>query len=116
MPENMRRLVVFFCAVGLVAAQDSAPAKDKDAKGQDKEDRPLTITTRVVLAPVTVVDRNNDFVPGLTPYDFRLYDNGKLQNITQDMATHPLSVVVVIQSNADVEKMLPYIKRLSSVF
>ena len=107
MPENMRRVIVFLCAAGLVAAQE--PAKDPS-------DQPLTITTRVVLAPVTVVDRNNDFVPGLTPYDFRLYDNGKLQTITQDMATHPLSVVVVVQANADVEKVLPYIKRLSSVF
>jgi VWFA-related protein len=104
MPENMRRVVVFLCAAGLVAAQEPEPP----TIGK--------IVTRVVLAPVTVVDRSGDFVPGLTPYDFRLYDNGKLQNITQDMATHPLSVVVVIQANADVEKILPSIKRLSSVF
>ncbi len=107
MPDKMRRVVVFLCAAGLLAAQE--PAKDPS-------DKPITVTRREVLAPVTVVDRNQDFVPGLTPYDFRLYDNGKLQNITQDMATHPVSVVVVIQANADVEKILPSIKRLSSVF
>jgi VWFA-related protein len=110
MPDNMRRVLVFLCAAGMVGAQDPP----KDAK--DPSDQPLKITTRVVLAPVTVVDRDGSFVPGLTPYDFRLYDNQKLQNITQDMATHPLSVVTVIQANADVEKILPYIKRLSSVF
>ena len=32
------------------------------------------------------------------------------------MATHPLSVVTVIQANADVENILPNIKRLSSIF
>jgi len=69
-----------------------------------------------VLAPVTVVDRSGSFVPGLTPYDFRLYDNGKLQNITEDVATHPMSVVVAIQANSDVEKILPSIKRLSGIF
>jgi VWFA-related protein len=107
MPDNMRRVVVFLCAAGMVAAQE--PAKEQAEK-------PFTVTLRNVLAPVTVVDRNGDFVPGLTPYDFRLYDNQKLQNITEDMATHPLSVVTVIQANADVEKILPHIKRLSSVF
>ncbi len=107
MADNMRRVVVFLCAAGLVAAQQE-PAKDQE--------KPITVTTRVVLAPVTVVDRAGDFVPGLTPYDFRLYDNNKLQAITQDMATHPLSVVTVIQANADVEKILPTIKRLSSIF
>ncbi len=105
MPDNMRRVVVFLCAAGLVAAQEPA-----------QPEKPFSVTVRNVLAPVTVEDAHHDFVPGLTPYDFRLYDNGKLQNITQDMATHPLSVVVVIQANADVEKILPYIKRLSSVF
>jgi VWFA-related protein len=113
MPDKMRRVVVFLCAAGLLAAQDPPP------KDQAPEPAPPSIgsvTVRNVLAPVTVEDHNHDFVPGLTPYDFRLYDNGKLQNITQDMATHPLSVVVVIQANADVEKILPYIKRLSSVF
>jgi VWFA-related protein len=107
MPDNMRRTFAFLCAAGLVVAQD--PAKDP-------ADKPLVITTRVVVAPVTVVDRSGSFVPGLTPYDFRLYDNQKLQNITEDMATHPLSVVVVVQANADSEKVLPSIKRLSSVF
>jgi VWFA-related protein len=106
MPDKMRRVAVFVCAAGLVAAQE--PAKDQD--------KPITVTTRVVLAPVTVVDRSGSFVPGLTPYDFRLYDNGKLQNITEDVATHPLSVVVAIQANSDVEKILPHIKKLSGIF
>ncbi len=106
MPDKMRRGLVFLCAAGLVSAQE--PAKETEPV--------IGITTRVVLAPVTVVDRAGNFVPGLTPYDFRLYDNNKLQNITLDMATHPLSVVTVIQAYADVEKILPTIKRLSSIF
>lgn len=103
----MRRILVLLCTVGMVWAQE--PEKGEIAKLPP-------ITTRVVLAPVTVVDRDGHFVPGLTPYDFRLYDNGKLQKITEDLATHPLSVVVVIQQNAEVEKILPAIQRLSSVF
>jgi predicted 3-demethylubiquinone-9 3-methyltransferase (glyoxalase superfamily) len=35
-----------------------------------------------VLAPVTVTDRSGNFIPGLTPYDFRLLDNGKVHVMT----------------------------------
>jgi VWFA-related protein len=56
------------------------------------------------------------FRSGPHSYDFRLYDNNKPQKITEDIAIHPLSVVVVIQANADVDKILPSIKQLSSVF
>ncbi len=69
-----------------------------------------------MLVPVTVTDRSGNFVNGLTPFDFRLTDNGKLQKITEDIASHPLSMVVAIQSNADVEKIIPKIQKLSSVF
>jgi VWFA-related protein len=110
----MRKILVWICAVGMVWAQD--PAKPQEPVKTEQSDKPLSITTRVVLAPVTVVDRSGSFVPGLTPYDFRLYDNGKIQRITEDMATHPLSVVVVIQANSEVEKILPSIQRLAPVF
>ncbi|HLX45681.1 MAG TPA: VWA domain-containing protein [Bryobacteraceae bacterium] len=103
---------LFLCVVGLLAAQD--PPKDPAKEAPTKSD--IIVSFKFVLAPVTVVDRNHDFVPGLTPYDFRLYDNGKLQKITEDIANHPLSVVLVIQANADVEKILPSIQRTASLF
>jgi len=52
----------------------------------------------------------------LTQYDFRLLDNGKQQRITEDVASHPISLVVAIQANNDVEKILPQIQKLGSVF
>jgi VWFA-related protein len=107
----MRQILAFLCIAGVLAAQ-TPPAPQKDAS-----DKPLeSITIKNVLVPVTVSDAHGNFLPGLTPYDFRLFDNEKLQKITQDMASHPLSVVLAIQANADVEAILPAIKRLSSVF
>lgn len=103
---------LFLCVAGLLFAQD--PPKDPAKDVPPKSD--IIVSFKFVLAPVTVLDRNRDFVPGLTPYDFRLYDNGKLQKITEDIANHPLSVVVVIQANADVEKILPSIQRTASIF
>lgn len=108
----MKKVLVCLCSVGMIWAQD--PAKQPPA--QDQLEKPLSVTTRLVLAPTTVLDRSGSFVPGLTPYDFRLYDNDKLQKITADEASHPLSVVVLIQANAEVEKILPSIARLSPVF
>ena len=103
----MRTILVFLCAAVIVAAQNP---------GQEQGDQVFKVETRTVLVPTTVETRDGQFVPGLTPYDFRLFDNGKAQKITEDIAIHPLSVVVVIQANADVAKILPSIKRLSSIF
>lgn len=72
-------------------------------------------TVRIVMAPVTVTDRNNNVIEGLQPQDFRLYDNGKLQRITEDMTSHPLSLVVAIQANDQVEKLLPQIQKIGAL-
>ena len=69
---------------------------------------------RIVMTPVTVTSRNGEIVSGLTPADFRLLDNGKTQKITEDLATHAISMVMVVQANAQVEKMLPQIQKLGS--
>jgi VWFA-related protein len=95
---------------GLLAGQNPPPPVTDD--GQTV----IRTTARFVLVPVTVQDRSGNFVSGLVPEDFRLADNGKLQKITEDVASHPLSLAVVIQANADVEKMLPQIQKLASVF
>jgi VWFA-related protein len=73
------------------------------------------ITVRIVMAPVTVTDHDGSLVQGLQPTDFRLYDNGKLQKITEDLTTHPLSLVVAVQANGQVEKILPQIQKLGSL-
>jgi VWFA-related protein len=99
----MRRIVVFLSVAGLLAAQE--PSKPD-----------ISETFKFILVPVTVTDRSGSFLNGLTPLDFHLTDNGQLQKISEDVTSHPLSMVVAIQANSDVEKILPTVKRLSSVF
>lgn len=70
---------------------------------------------RIVMAPVTVTDRSGSIVNGLTPTDFRLLDNGKPQKITEDMVVRPISMAMVVQANAGVEKMLPQIQKMGSL-
>jgi len=110
----MRKLLPFLCIAGLLAGQD--PPASGSGSQNSPEDKPIVETFKFVLAPVTVTDRSGSFVSGLNPLDFKLTDNGKVQNIFEDVASHPLSLVVAIQANADVEKILPQIRRLSSVF
>ncbi len=104
----MRRFLSFLCVAGLLGAQ--SPPK------QDAPEPVIRETFKFVVVPVTVNDKDGSFVNGLTPFDFRLTDNGRPQRITEDYASHPLSLVVAIQSNADVEKILPQVQKLASVF
>jgi len=114
-------LTAFFLAA-LVAAILMGPLPWKLA-AQDKGDSSgLTpgkdvvgsVTTHIVMTPVTVTDRNGDTVNNLTPKDFRLTDNGKPQRITEDVAVHPISMVIAVQANAEVEKMLPAVQKVGS--
>src|SRR5580698_11606539 len=108
MDTNMRKLLfglslgALFC-LQVGAQQPAKPTADDAGASGD-----LTFVTglNVVQAPVTVLDRNGNVVNNLNVLDFDLFDNGKQQMISQDFATHPLSLVVVVQANAVVEKII----------
>ena len=55
------------------------------------------------MAPVLVYDKNGNYVDGLPPDQFRIYDNGKEQNIQVDVSFMPISMVILIQANSQVE-------------
>jgi VWFA-related protein len=107
--NNVKTLLSLFSISGMLLAQD--PPKQEPIKS----DTIFKSDTRIVLVPVTVTDRNGDFVNGLTPYDFELYDKDKLQKITEDITSHPLSLVMVIQANSVVEKFIPKIQKLGNM-
>ena len=69
-----------------------------------------------VLIPVTVTDQNGNLVSGLEPYEFQLLDDGVPQRITEDMAVHPISLVVAIQSTATARQILPAVKQVAPLF
>jgi VWFA-related protein len=106
----IQKLLALVCVAGMVTAQE--PPKQEPPKSDEK---PFSISTHIVLVPVTVTDRSDNFVNGLTPYDFELFDNGKPQRITEDVTSHPISLVLVIQANSSVAHFLPQIQRLGNL-
>jgi VWFA-related protein len=101
-------LLTSFLAWALIGQQQAPPV-------ESEVDKPFGITVDVVLAPVTVLDRDGNFVNGLQPQQFRLLDNGKEQDIRVDVAFQPISLVIAIQANSEVEGILPQIQKVGSL-
>jgi len=97
----------------LLAAQQPAPAPaERDKPAGDQPDVTIRTTVSVVVAPVTVVDSDGNYVNGLQPHQFHLLDNGKPQDIRVDVAFHPLSIVLAVQANSAMEAVLPKIQKI----
>src|SRR5690349_11724536 len=71
----MRTLLCFAMAAMLFAQQ--TPSQSPATPGATPEQPTFRTSIPFVLAPVTVTDRDGQFMSGLTPADFRLLDNGK---------------------------------------
>lgn len=104
------KLLSLACVAGLVSAQ----TPQQPPKPEETPDI-FRIQVKQVLVPVSVTERNGEAVNGLTPYDFELYDNNRPQAITEDITSHPISLVLVIQANSSVEHFLPKIDRLGNM-
>lgn len=84
--------------------------------GDDSQVPTFRTGTQNVQAPVTVLDRDGHIVNGLNALDFTLLDNGVPQPIVEDLSMHPISLVVAVQASANMEKILPQIRRIGSLF
>lgn len=76
--------------------------------------RIVTSVTEIIV-PVTVYDRDDRFVNGLVPRDFRLFDNEREQNIKVTAEYQPISLVVCVQANRDVGPILPQVRKIGSM-
>jgi len=112
MPALRLMLAGWLCAA--VFAQDSqAPTATADSAQSDAAR--FRAGVEVVIAPVTVLDRDGNYVDGLRPSQFHLYDNDKEQKISVDVAFPPMSLVIAIQANDRVESVLPQIQRAGAL-
>lgn len=75
----------------------------------------IRVPVRLVSLPTLVFSSENRLLPNLQPADFRVMDNGRLQSITVDPSSAPISVAVVIQVSQDVRAYVPFIAKAGSV-
>jgi VWFA-related protein len=119
----MLRLVVVTLLCGLLVAQQSSkpqpPARQSSAPAQSPQqatpDVRFGTTVDYVVAPVLVFDRDGSYVNGIRKDQFRLFDNGKEQNIQVDETFVPISLVIAIQANSHVEGLLPQVKKIGNL-
>ncbi len=80
---------------------------------RDEHDSSLIrVHVRSVLVPTTVFDPDgHGYQNGLLPNEFELTDNGKPQKITAEFLQLPMSVVLVVQANSEVEPVLGTLKK-----
>jgi VWFA-related protein len=115
----MHKLLTSLLLCGLLVAQQQTPPQQTppdQPPGQTEEDLRIRVEANAVQVPVWVYDRQWGYVDGLNTNQFRVFDNGKEQKITGvDVAFAPISMVIVVQANADVEKMLPAINKIGNL-
>ena len=62
----------------------AAPKQDStNPPGQEGPEYTIGVTTQLVTTPVTVFDSSGNFVYDLEKDEFKIYDNGELQDISQ---------------------------------
>jgi VWFA-related protein len=117
----MRRLTFAIFLCGLLLAQQSSDQTKPVRPAQPGEPVPdedllrFRVGAEYVVVPVLVFDRNGGYVSGLRPDQFRLFDNGKEQDIQVDVTYNPISLVLLIQANSHVEGLLPQVKRIGNL-
>ena len=111
-----RRVFVSLAGVPLLAQQQT-PSQSQVTPPPVQTDQPLVFRESVeeVTAPVLVFDKDDNYVNGLQPNQFHLYDNGKEQNIQVDVSYQPISLVICLQVNAHVESILPQVRKIGNL-
>ncbi len=108
---------------GQLGAPDTTPKNNSNPTTKEGESTAVVpgdngdytlpgVTVRYVLVPTTVFDRDgHGYVNGLTVKDFTVYDNNQPQKIAGERTQQPVSVVLAVQANSEVEPLLPAIRK-----
>ena len=80
-------------------------------------DAQIKVSTQTVPLYVTVTDAEKRLVPDLVREDFEIYDNGKLQTLTNfDNKVTPISVVVMLDTSGSMTLALDLVKQAAEEF
>lgn len=121
----MLRFFALTLLCGLLVAQQSTPPsqpppppKAPGAAPAPQDDDLVKFIGGVeeITTPALVFDRSGQYVNGLIPNQFRLFDNGKEQrNIHVEVTYTPISLVICIQSNSHVEGLMSQVNKIGNL-
>jgi VWFA-related protein len=93
-----------------------APAADPTPEEVDENDI-VRVDTMLVTVPVSVLDRQGRFIPGLKSEDFTLLENGEQQSIAYfETAEKPFTVALLLDTSASTHFHLDEIKAEAIAF
>jgi Ca-activated chloride channel homolog len=76
------------------------PPPPPGAKKKEEQPEIIRIDTDLVTTPVSVMDRNGRFIPGLRKKDFKIFENGVQQDITYFQSEEtPFTVILMIDTS-----------------
>ena len=75
----------------------------------------IRVPVRLVTAPTVVFTDDGRLISDLKASDFQLYDNDRLQKISVEAPSAPVSVAVAVETNLDVRAYVPFIAKVGNV-
>jgi len=85
---------------GTVNPLDLPPPPPAAKPTPKEEDEVVRVETNLVTTPVSVLDRNGRFIPGLTKKDFKIFENDIPQAITYFQSSEqPFTVILMIDTS-----------------
>ena len=89
------------------------PIADTTADSEDE----VKVETTLVTIPVSVFDRNGLYVPGLDQRDFKIYEDGKEQEIAYfGTSDKPFTVILLIDTSPSTEYKIDEIRSAAVAF
>jgi VWFA-related protein len=94
--------------------QLSSTAPDPDVEVSPAGE-PIVIHVPNIVVPALVFDPNGNIMNGLQPSMFRLFDNGREQDIHVDTEFQPISLVIAIEASYRDDAILKQIHKIGSM-
>ena len=121
---NLAFILSFLLAVGISSpstfAQTSRPIPTPQAKQDEQEIDPddvISVNTAEVLLPVTVRDQTGQLVADLTRKDFRVFEDGVEQSLSDlSLRQVPVDVVLMVDASSSVADNLDDFRRAAEGF
>jgi Ca-activated chloride channel homolog len=99
-------------------SSNATPAPVTDPTPEEVEENDIVrVDTMLVTVPVSVLDRQGRFIPGLKREDFTLLENGEQQPIAYfETAEKPFTVALLLDTSASTRFHLDEIKEAATAF